>query len=103
MRCLKSHRLFLLAAGLLALLVNLPVIDARAAERPPVAGRNAAVSAGHPLTTAAALEVLMRGGNAFDAGVAARLPSGADVQDNTSLGREALVLVHPRDAGKVTS
>src|SRR5262245_50638383 len=72
MRCFKSHPLFLLAAILLALLVNvLPAIDARAAERPPVAGRNAAVSAGHPLTSAAALEVLMRGGNAFDAGVAA--------------------------------
>jgi len=104
MRCLKSHRPFLLAAVLLALLVNLlPVIDARAAERPPVAGRNAAVSAGHPLTSAAALEVLMRGGNAFDAGVAALLTGGVVEQDNYSLGGEALVLVYPRTTGKVVS
>jgi gamma-glutamyltranspeptidase/glutathione hydrolase len=104
MRCLKSHRLFLIAAGLLALLVDvLPATDVRAAERPPVAGRNAAVSAGHPLTTVAALEVLMRGGNAFDAGVAALLAGGVVEQDFYSLGGEALVLVYPRTTGKVVS
>jgi len=104
MRCLKSHRLFLIAAGLLALLVDvLPATDVRAAERPPVAGRNAAVSAGPPLTTVAALEVLMRGGNAFDAGVAALLAGGVVEQDFYSLGGEALVLVYPRTTGKVVS
>jgi gamma-glutamyltranspeptidase/glutathione hydrolase len=61
------------------------------------------VSAGHPLTTAAALEVLMRGGNAFDAGVAALLTGGVVEQDFYSLGGEALVLVYPRTTGKVTS
>ena len=39
------------------------------------------VSAGHPLTTAAAFEVLMKGGNAFDAGVAALLVGGVVEQD----------------------
>src|SRR6202171_2834667 len=74
-----------------------------AAERPSVMGRNAGVSAGHPLTTAAAFEVLTRGGNAFDAGVAALLVGGIVEQDLYSLGGEALVLVYPRSAGKVTS
>ncbi len=74
-----------------------------AAERPLVAGRNAAVSAGHPLTTAAAVEILQQGGNAFDAGVAALLVGGVIEQDLYGLGGEGLVLVYPRDEGKVTS
>src|SRR5881396_2424014 len=74
-----------------------------AAQRPPVMGRNGAVSAGHPLTTAAAFEVLTKGGNAFDAGVAALLVGGVVEQDLFSLGGEALVLVYPRGTGKVTS
>src|SRR6266446_1142248 len=75
----------------------------RAAERPPVMGRNAGVSAGHPLTTAAAFEVLLKGGNAFDAGVAALLAGGVVEQDFYSLGGEALVLVYPRKDAKVTA
>ena len=75
----------------------------RAAERPPVMGRNGAVSAGHPLTTAAGFEILTKGGNAFDAGVAALLVGGVVEQDLYSLGGEALVLVYPRNEGKVTS
>jgi gamma-glutamyltranspeptidase / glutathione hydrolase len=78
-------------------------LAARAAERPPVMGRNGGVSAGHPLTTAAAFEILARGGNAFDAGVAALLVGGVVEQDLYSLGGEALVLVYPRSAGKVTA
>ena len=74
-----------------------------ATDRPPVIGRSAGVSAGHPLTTAAAIEVLQKGGNAFDAGVAALLVGGVVEQDLYSLGGEALVLVYPRSAGKVLS
>jgi gamma-glutamyltranspeptidase/glutathione hydrolase len=66
-------------------------------------GRNAGVSAGHPLTTAAAFEVLTRGGNAFDAGVAAMLVGGVVEQDLYSLGGEGLVLVYPRSTRKVVS
>lgn len=74
-----------------------------AAERPPVMGRNAGVSAGHPLTTAVAFEVLTKGGNAFDAGVAALLVGGVVEQDLYSLGGEGLVLVYPRSESKVTA
>ena len=83
-----------------ALLLALSI---HAAERPPLAGRNGGVSAGHPLTTASAFEVLTKGGNAFDAGVAALLTGGVVEQDLYSLGGEALVLVYPRTEGKVTS
>ena len=62
------------------------VMSGNAAERPPVMGHNAGVSAGHPLTTAAAFEILIRGGNAFDAGVAGLLAGGVVEQDLYSLG-----------------
>lgn len=71
--------------------------------RPPVMGASAGVSAGHPLTSAAAMEILLRGGNAFDAGVAALLVGGVVEQDLYSLGGEALVLVYPTKEKKVTS
>ena len=71
--------------------------------RPPVMGRNGGVSAGHPLTTAAAIEILQNGGNAFDAGVAALLTGGVVEQDLYSLGGESLILVYPRNEGEVTS
>lgn len=71
--------------------------------RPPIIGRNAGVSAGHPLTTSAALEILQQGGNAFDAGVAALLVGGVVEQDLYGIGGEALILVYPQNAKKVTS
>jgi|CXWL01.1.fsa_nt_gi gamma-glutamyltranspeptidase/glutathione hydrolase len=71
--------------------------------RPMVAGPTGGVSTGHPLTTAAAFEILLKGGNAFDAGVASLLVGGVVEQDLYSLGGEALVLVYPKKEGKVTS
>jgi gamma-glutamyltranspeptidase/glutathione hydrolase len=101
--CRLASRLLLVLALLALAAPALLAPPARAAERPLVAGRNGAVSAGHPLTTAAAFEVLARGGNAFDAGVAALLVGGVVEQDLYSLGGEALVLVYPKSAGKVVA
>ena len=94
-----------LVIGVVSALVIAALLETtvQTAERPPVMGRNAGVSAGHPLTTAAAFEILTRGGNAFDAGVAALLVGGVVEQDLYSLGGEALVLVYPRRESKVTS
>ncbi len=66
-------------------------------------GPTGGVSTGHPLTTAAAFGILLKGGNAFDAGVASLIAGGVLEQDLYSLGGEALVLVYPRKANKVTS
>jgi gamma-glutamyltranspeptidase / glutathione hydrolase len=71
--------------------------------RPPVIGPNGAVSTGHPLATAAALELLMKGGNAFDAGVAAMLVCGVVEQDLYSLGGEGAALVYPKSTGQVVA
>jgi len=71
--------------------------------RPLVAGPNGGVATGHPLVTSAALEVLLKGGNAFDAGAASMLVGGVVEQDLYSLGGEGLVLVYPVREKKVTS
>lgn len=88
----------MLAVALVVVLA-VPVL----AQRPPVMGRNAGVSAGHPLVTSAAMEILQQGGNAFDAGVAALLVGGVVEQDLYSLGGESLVLVYPQSEKTVTS
>lgn len=66
-------------------------------------GPTGGVSTGHPLTTATGLGILLKGGNAFDAGAASLLAGGVLEQDLYSLGGEALVLVYPKKDGKVTS
>ena len=58
---------------------QVPVQDrqpAGSALRPAVTGPSAGVSTGHPLTTAAAFGILLKGGNAFDAGTASLLAGG---------------------------
>ena len=76
---------------------------AGSALRPAVMGPSGGVSTGHPLTTAAAFGILLKGGNAFDAGVASLLAGGVLEQDLYSLGGEALVLVYPKKEARVTS
>lgn len=101
-------RVSILVALLLAvpLTAQVPIQDrqpAGAALRPAVIGPTAGVSTGHPLTTAAAFSILLKGGNAFDAGVASLIAGGVLEQDLYSLGGEALVLVYPKKENKVTS
>jgi gamma-glutamyltranspeptidase / glutathione hydrolase len=96
----------LAASSVCVALARVPAQDAQPvgpALRPAVMGRSGGVSAGHPLTTAAAFSTLLRGGNAFDAGVAALLVGGVVEQDLYSLGGEALILVYPIRDRKVTS
>ena len=97
----------LIATGFLQIApAQVPLQDqqpAGSALRPAVMGPSGGVSTGHPLTTAAAFGVLLKGGNAFDAGVASLLAGGVLEQDLYSLGGEALVLVYPKKEAKVTS
>jgi len=102
----------LFASALIVTLFNsagagqVPVQDrqpAGSALRPAVMGPTGGVSTGHPLTTAAAFSILLKGGNAFDAGVASLIAGGVLEQDLYSLGGEALVLVYPKKENKVTS
>ncbi len=97
----------LIATGFLQIApAQVPLQDqqpAGSALRPAVMGPSGGVSTGHPLTTAVAFGVLLKGGNAFDAGVASLLAGGVLEQDLYSLGGEALVLVYPKKEAKVTS
>ena len=102
----------LLGSALIVTLFNgavagqVPIQDrqpAGSALRPAVMGPTGGVSTGHPLTTAAAFSILLKGGNAFDAGVASLIAGGVLEQDLYSLGGEALVLVYPKKENKVTS
>ena len=102
----------LLASAVIVTLFNaagagqVPIQDrqpAGSALRPAVMGPTGGVSTGHPLTTAAAFSILLKGGNAFDAGVASLNAGGVLEQDLYSLGGEALVLVYPKKENKVTS
>ena len=83
-----SRQVWCPVLGLLVAALTAATIRAQAPGRPPVVGRTAAVSAGHPLTAAAAFETLTKGGNAFDAGVTAMLVGGVVEQDLYSLGGE---------------
>ncbi len=97
---------FIATGSLLIGFAQVPLQDrqpAGSALRPAVMGPSGGVSTGHPLTTSAAFEILLKGGNAFDAGVAALLAGGVLEQDLYSLGGEALVLVYPKKEAKVTS
>ncbi len=105
-------RYLLIATSTLVILLGasgagqVPVQDRQAAGsalRPAVMGPTGGVSTGHPLTTAAAFSILLKGGNAFDAGVASLIAGGVLEQDLYSLGGEALVLVYPKKENKVTS
>jgi hypothetical protein len=89
------QRVGLVTAVLVGIAVNLPmraqapVQDQQPAGlplRPAVVGPSGGVSAGHPLTSAAAFATLLKDGNAFDAGVAALLVGGVVEQDLYSLG-----------------
>lgn len=89
-----------------SLAAQVPVQDrqpAGSALRPAVMGPTGGVSTGHPLTTSVALAILLKGGNAFDAGVASLITGGVLEQDLYSLGGEALVLVYPKQDNKVTA
>src|SRR5215831_3413143 len=95
-----------LLTGVLLEARQVPVQDrqpAGSALRPAVEGPSGGVSTGHPLTTAAGFQILLKGGNAFDAGAASLLAGGVLEQDLYSLGGEALVLVYPKKDAKVTS
>jgi gamma-glutamyltranspeptidase/glutathione hydrolase len=102
-RAMTVAGLAMLAIGASAQVPEQDRQEGGAALRPAVMGPSGGVSTGHPLTTAAAFEILLKGGNAFDAGAAALLAGGVLEQDLYSLGGEALVLVYPKEEGKVTS
>ena len=67
----------------------------RATTRPVVAGTQGVVAAGHPLTAMAAMRMLLSGGNAFDAAVAAGFAAAViEPTASYSLAAEGVVLLY---------
>lgn len=75
----------------------------RGTYRPIARGLNGAVASGHMLATMAGYDILRRGGNAFDAGVAAGLCLSVVEHDRVSLGGVAPIILYQAKTGQVTT
>jgi gamma-glutamyltranspeptidase / glutathione hydrolase len=73
------------------------------AMRPTAMGRQGAVTSGHPLSTLVGLTVLMQGGNAVDAGVAAALAGCVVQSDIVSFAGIACIQIHSPWSGETVS
>ncbi len=77
--------------------------DATKPQRPVARGPRGAVSTGHMLATLTGLDILRRGGNAIDAGVAAGAVINIVHCDMTSMAGVAPIIVYLADQGKVVT
>ena len=88
-----------LALPMLAIVFG--VAQAQNAGRPDVIGMRAAVVSGHPLATAAAYDVLRRGGNAVDAAISAAVVISVARPHMNGLGGDAFILIYDASDGSV--
>jgi gamma-glutamyltranspeptidase / glutathione hydrolase len=65
-------------------------------------GAHGMVATAHPLATAAALDILQRGGNAMDAAIAAAATTGVVLPAMCGLGGDAFMLHYDASCGKVS-
>ena len=69
----------------------------------PVLVTHGAVSSEHPLVSQTGVDVLRRGGNAFDAALAMSAVLPVVKPPRSHLGGDAYVLVYPKAEGRVTA
>ena len=110
---MKSIRRFLPAGVLLlvggAILIaqqqaaEAPATDRRVQTRPAVAGLHGLVTAGHPIASSAGLQMLLKGGNAFDAAVAVGGMIALGEPEMNGIGGNGFVTLFDKKSGKVLS
>lgn len=69
--------------------------------RPVIMGTQAVASSGHPQATLAAMEILKKGGNAIDAGVAMGLCINVTQPEMTNLGGIAPIIIYSEEQDEV--
>jgi gamma-glutamyltranspeptidase / glutathione hydrolase len=110
---MNRRRVFTCAAGLviacgMALLAQqqaaeAPATDRRVQTRPAVAGLNGLVATGHPIASSAGLQMLLKGGNAFDAAVAVGVMAPLGEPEMNGIGGNGFVTLFDKKTGKVLS
>src|SRR3954463_1999336 len=80
-----------------------PASDRRAQTRPAVAGLHGLVAAGHPIASSAGLQMLLKGGNAFDAAVAVGAMAPLGEPEMNGIGGNGFVTLFDKKSGKVVS
>jgi gamma-glutamyltranspeptidase/glutathione hydrolase len=80
-----------------------PATDRRASTRPAVAGLHGLVTTGHPIASSAGLQMLLRGGNAFDAAVAVGAMAPLGEPEMNGIGGNGFVTLFDKKSGKVLS
>src|SRR6266700_1783430 len=80
-----------------------PATDRRAQTRPAVAGLHGLVTTGHPIASSAGLQVLIKGGNAFDAAIAVGAMIALGEPEMNGIGGNGFATVFDKKSGKVLS
>lgn len=97
-----------LAAGTALLMGQQQAAEAPASSRPvmtrpAVAGRNGLVTTGHPIASSAGLQILLKGGNAFDAAAAVGAMAALGEPEMNGIGGNGFMTVYHKGTGKVWS
>jgi gamma-glutamyltranspeptidase/glutathione hydrolase len=71
--------------------------------RPAVAAINGIVTTGHPIASSAGLQMLLKGGNAFDAAVAVGAMAGLGEPEMNGIGGNGFMTIFEKKSGKVHS
>ena len=80
-----------------------PATDRRVQTRPAVAGLHGLVTTGHPIASSAGLQMLLKGGNAFDAAVAVGGMIALGEPEMNGIGGNGFITLFDKKSGKILS